>query len=175
MGETFGLQELNTLGGSNHKSLDVTLNTHLFDILSQHLNELSLRGVLEKVRDRDGFGILYVLALFHLIEMFESQNYISKVSLAEAKADVDKALVLLAEVIADDVIIKHRFDHFKFLLDLLFHRDWHLLDCQLPPILVMALEHLGAIAAASYVSVCYYGHRSYLNCLRGIIIFLRER
>ena len=127
------------------------------------------------MRDRDGFGLLYVLALFHLVEMFESQYYISKVPLAKAKADVDKALVLLAEVIANDVVIKHRFDHFKFLLDLLFHRDWHLLDCQLPPILVMALEHLGAVAAASYVSVCYYGHRSYLYCLRGIIIFLRER
>ena len=42
MAETFGLQELNTLDGSNHKSLDVTLNTHLFDILPQHLKELSL-------------------------------------------------------------------------------------------------------------------------------------
>lgn len=127
------------------------------------------------MRDRDGFGLLYVLALFHLVEMFESQYYISKVPLAEAKADVDKALVLLAEVIADDVIIKHRFDHFKFLLDLLFHRDWHLLDCQWPPILVLALEHLSAVAAASDVSVRYYSHRSYLNCLRGIIIFIWER
>lgn len=107
--------------------------------------------------------------------MFESQYYISKVPLAEAKADVDKALVLLAEVIADDVIMKHRFDHFKFLLDLLFHRDWHLLDCQLPPILVMALEHLGAVAAASDVSVCYNGHRSYLYCLRSIVVFIWER
>jgi len=127
------------------------------------------------VWDRDGFGLLYVLALFHLVEMFESQYYISKVPLAEAKANVDKALVLLAEVIADDVIIKHRFDHFKFLLDLLFHRDWHLLDCQWPPILVLPLEHLSAVAAASDVSVRYYGHRSYLYCLRGIIIFIWER
>jgi hypothetical protein len=127
------------------------------------------------VRDRDGFGLLYVLALFHLVEMFESQYNISKVPLAEAKANVDKALVLLAEVIADDVIIKHRFDHFKFLLDLLFHRDWHLLDCQWPPILVLALEHLSAVAAASDVSVRYYGHRSYLYCLRGIIIFIWKR
>jgi hypothetical protein len=127
------------------------------------------------VWDRDGFGLLYVLALFHLVEMLESQYYISKVPLAEAKADVDKALVLLAEVIADDVIIKHRFYHFKFFLDLLFHRDWHLLDCQWPPILVLALEHLSTVAAASDVSVCYYGHRSYLYCLRGIIIFIWER
>ena len=43
--------------------------------------------------------------------MFEGKYYISKVALAEAEADVDKALVLLAEVIADDVIMKHRFDH----------------------------------------------------------------
>jgi hypothetical protein len=37
MGETFGLQELNTLGGSNHQFLDVSLSTHLFDFLPQHL------------------------------------------------------------------------------------------------------------------------------------------
>jgi hypothetical protein len=71
MAETFGLQELNTLDGSNHKSLNVSLKTHLFEFLPKHLNELSLRRVLKKRRDIYGFGLLYVLALFHLVEMFE--------------------------------------------------------------------------------------------------------
>lgn len=71
MAETFGLQELNTFDGSNHKSLNVSLNTHLFDIIPKHLNELSLLGVFKKRRDIDGFGLYYVLTLFHLVEMFE--------------------------------------------------------------------------------------------------------
>ena len=62
MAETFRVQELNTLDGPDHESLDVSLNTHPFDLLPQHLNELSLRGVGEKVRHRDGFGLLDVLA-----------------------------------------------------------------------------------------------------------------
>ena len=70
MTETFGMQELNTLGGSDHKSMNVSLNSHLFDFFPEHLEEISLRGVLEKGRDSDGFSLLNVLALFYLVEMF---------------------------------------------------------------------------------------------------------
>ena len=70
MTETFGMQELNTLGGSDHKFLNVTLNSHLFHIFPQHLYKISLRGVLEKGRDSDGFSILDILALFDLVKVF---------------------------------------------------------------------------------------------------------
>ena len=32
MAETFGVQELNTLDSPDHESLDVSLNTHPFDL-----------------------------------------------------------------------------------------------------------------------------------------------
>jgi hypothetical protein len=67
MAETFGMQELNTLGGSDHKSMNVSLNSHLFDFFPEHLEEISLRGVLKKGRDSDGFSFLNVLALFYLV------------------------------------------------------------------------------------------------------------
>ena len=70
MAETFGMQVINTLDGTKHEPPDVSLSPHLFKFLPQHLNQLSLLGVVKKVRDSDGFGLLYVLALFDLDEMF---------------------------------------------------------------------------------------------------------
>ena len=58
---------------------------------------------------------------------------------------------------------------------MLDHIDLHPLDCQWTPILVLALVHLVAVAAASDVSVCHFEHRSYLYKLRSIFIFIRER
>lgn len=70
MAETFGMKELITLGGSYHKSMNVSLNSHLFYFFPEHLEKISFRGVLKKGRDSDGFSLLNVLALFHLVEMF---------------------------------------------------------------------------------------------------------
>ena len=96
--------------------------------------------------------------------------------LAEAKADIDISLVLLAEVIADDVVMLGLFDHFKLLLDVLAHRNRDLLDCHWALILVIPLVHLSAIAAAPYVSIGYYGNVSNLGGLKDrVLIFLRER
>ena len=96
--------------------------------------------------------------------------------LAEAKADIDISLVLLAEVIADDVIMLGLFDHFKLLLDVLAHRNRDLLDCHWALILVIPLVHLSAVAAAPYVSIGYYSKMSNLSGLKDcVLIFLRER
>lgn len=96
--------------------------------------------------------------------------------LAEAKADIDISLVLLAEVIADDVIMLGLFDHFKLLLDVLAHRNRDLLDCHWALILVIPLVHLSAVAAAPYVSIGYDSKVSNLSGLKDcVLIFLRER
>jgi hypothetical protein len=69
-----------------------------------------------------------------------------------------------------------QFDNFKLFLDILAHRNRHLLNFQFPLILVIALAHQGAVSGRSYVSVCYYSKMSYLSSLKNIIlIFLRER
>jgi hypothetical protein len=108
--------------------------------------------------------------------MSESQYHISKVPLAEAKADIDISLVLLAEVIADDVIMLGLFDHFKLFLDVLAHRNGYLLDSHWALILVIPLVHLSAVAAAPYVSVRYDSKVSNLSGLKDrVLIFLRER
>ena len=94
--------------------------------------------------------------------------------LAEAKADVDIALVLHAEVVCVNVFMLNLFDHFKFSHDTLFHLDLHPFDSQRAAILVLSLVHLGAVAASD-LSVFQQGYRFYLSILRGILIFIGKR
>jgi hypothetical protein len=94
--------------------------------------------------------------------------------LAEAKADVDIALVLHAEVVCVNVFMLNLFDHFKFSHDTLFHLDFHPFDSQRAAILVLSLVHLGAVAASD-LSVFQQGYRFYLSILRGILIFIGKR
>lgn len=94
--------------------------------------------------------------------------------LAEAKADVDIALVYHAEVVSVNVFMLNRFYYFKFSHDILFHLDPHPLDCQRAAILVLSLVDLGAVAASN-LSVLQQGYRFYLSILRGIIVFIRKR
>ena len=93
---------------------------------------------------------------------------------AEAKADVDIALVLHAEVVSVNVFMLNRFYNFKFSHDTLFHLDLHPFDCKRAPILVLSQVDLGAVAASD-LSVLQQDYRFNLFVQRGILIFTRKR